>query len=426
MDFEYSLHYATLLKEGTLEEGLFSGIKNAFKNTKNVGNAIDVYNAACVELAKKMLGESNDTKIAQAIINKFSFNANAQKAVKNALIQQIKQAGKQAQANLKQQQKQQKQQTKDQLAQAKDLKAESYRAERLRRMLENEETQASLENNQTSKFDAQITKLAEFSKQMQNGTLTAQQVPEFCKFISSDPAFEETKQKYNKFLSNFSNGEASNNESTSAAPAADVNNGAVTASQDAAGGESVEQPETETSQSSVTNQDNAGDPAAAEAQASAGQKPSWKQTFTNYFDKINDIDTKNGFLRMMGGIGKAAAQASGQQGAQPKLKQEIDAFAKQIVDNFEENKRLNYAYILNESADPFAEFDKMTGFTGADEKDLCRPFDEGYAHCQQAMQNGKCGPQPKKVPYPRNSKEAEDYVSGWELAWMDGDDFIRR
>lgn len=91
-----------------------------------------------------------------------------------------------------------------------------------------------------------------------------------------------------------------------------------------------------------------------------------------------------------------------------------------------ESKTMNYAYILNESADPFAEFDKMTGFTGADEKDLCRPFDEGYAHCQQAMQNGKCGPQPKKIPYPRHSKEAEDYISGWESAWMDGDDFIRR
>lgn len=113
------------------------------------------------------------------------------------------------------------------------------------------------------------------------------------------------------------------------------------------------------------------------------------------------------------------------QSAQPgKPKQGIVAAIKLI--NSMKEKTMNYAYILNESADPFADFDKMTGFTGADEKDLCRPFDEGYAHCQQAMQNGKCGPQPKKVPYPRNSKEAEDYVSGWESAWMDGDDFIRR
>lgn len=124
------------------------------------------------------------------------------------------------------------------------------------------------------------------------------------------------------------------------------------------------------------------------------------------------------------------------------LKQALDGFSKiqelpeeirtkaselsSLLNQMQESKTMNYAYILNESANPFADFDKMTGFTGADEKDLCRPFDEGYAHCQQAMQNGRCGPQPKKIPYPRNSKEAEDYISGWESAWMDGDDFIRR
>ena len=192
------------------------------------------------------------------------------------------------------------------------------------------------------------------------------------------------------------------------------------------GGEDAGNPAAQETVAPAGDTGGTGDPAAEETGGSPTAAPSGSKApgQGQKSSPISDIS----FKRLGYGANKKDTLDglnSALQSAQPgKPKQGIVAAIKLI--NSMKEKKMNYAYILNESADPFADFDKMTGFTGADEKDLCRPFDEGYAHCQQAMQSGKCGPQPKKVPYPRHSKEAEDYISGWESAWMDGDDFIRR
>lgn len=455
MDFEKSLNYAYLLEEQRLDEkGFLKGvgqiaknavsntvnqakqnIKNSFNNstigkaankiqqtvanagqkidnTKQLGQAVSIYEGLSVQIASLYF----QAAVAQEKANNPD-NANGVKAAveeaKKLLVSKglNEKAVKNAAAAI-----------------FKKKESEDTREARIAKMLLKEE-EAAKPAFTVEQLQPLLEPFAQIAKDIKSNQVNPQSWNTLFEALGKDQNFSKfitSKVKdFQEFKGQIENAPKKGGEETQA-PAENSQTGEAQTTDSSGGQQSTAEPENSGDTSKADNVSGApgntaaADPASeAEAPENGNNKVDLSQLSWSQIAKPqNNAYSRSGLKQALDGFSKIQ-----------ELPEEVRTKASELsslLNQMQESKTMNYAYILNESADPFAEFDKMTGFTGASEEDLQDPYREGYAHCQQAMQSGKCGPQPKKVPYPRHSKEAEDYVSGWESAWMDGDDFIRR